>query len=51
MLPNDANEFFKNLVKQTIKLREEGKIVRVDMMQLLMEAKKEYESQQSLEGK
>ncbi|XP_017770134.1 PREDICTED: cytochrome P450 9e2-like [Nicrophorus vespilloides] len=35
-----VSNFFKNLVKETIKLREENGIVRPDMLNLMMEARK-----------
>lgn len=46
ILPHGTSDFFKNLGYEAIRLREEGKIVQVDMMQLLIDAKKDYEAQQ-----
>lgn len=40
ILPNDLAVFFKNLVKETISIRESRSIVRPDMIHLLLEAKK-----------
>lgn len=37
----EASDFFLNLIKNTIKTREEKNIIRPDMIHLLMEAKKE----------
>ncbi|XP_017770162.1 PREDICTED: cytochrome P450 9e2-like [Nicrophorus vespilloides] len=36
----NVSNFFKNLVKETIKMREENGIIRPDMINLLMEARK-----------
>ena len=40
LFPKDVSEFFINVVTQTIKVREEKKIVRPDMINLLMEARR-----------
>ncbi|CAK1596659.1 unnamed protein product [Parnassius mnemosyne] len=40
LFPNSLSEFFKKLVLRTMKQREEQHIIRNDMIQLLMEAKK-----------
>lgn len=49
LLPQETTTFFKNLT-ETIQLREEGKIIQMDMMQLLMQAKREYDIQQQNPG-
>lgn len=46
MFSKDTSDFFINIINDSIKLREEGKIVQQDMIHLLLEAKREYEVQQ-----
>lgn len=48
LLPKDTTDFFKTIVNETIKMREDGKIVQTDMMHFLLEAKKEYEAQEEI---
>lgn len=48
MFPTHVTKFFKHLIKETIKLRETKNIVRPDMINLLLEAKKgrlQYETE------
>jgi cytochrome P450 family 9 len=40
LFEEDVGDFFKNIVIDQMKNREENKIIRPDMIQLLMEAKK-----------
>lgn len=44
LIPDEARAFFTNLINESIRLREEGKIVQTDMMQLLLQTKKEYDA-------
>lgn len=46
LLSNETMSFFKNLIDDSIRLREEGKIVQKDMIQLLMDAKHESDIQE-----
>ena len=45
LFPNDVSDFFINIIKETIRTREEKKIFRPDMINLLMEARKGKERQ------
>lgn len=50
LIPHEARVFFTNLINDSIKLREEGKITQTDMMQLLLETKKKYDANREKEN-
>lgn len=46
MFSKATTDFFIGLINDIIKLKEEGQSDQWDMMNMLLEAKKEYEAQQ-----